>query len=340
MKFDFAIGNPPYQEETDRTSDNPVYNNFMDAAYTVADKVELIHPARFLFNAGKTPKDWNQKMLNDEHFKVLFYEQESSKIFSNTDIKGGISITYRDSCKKFGKIGFFTNYPELRSITEKVKLTDFNSFAELVYAPESYRLSKLLHKEHPEIKSKLSAGHDFDVTSNIFSKLENIFTDIKPEDGKEYIQIFGLEGTKRVYKFCPRDYILPHENLEKYKVFVPKSNGSGAIGEVLSTPLIGQPLIGHTQTFISIGAFNEKREAENCLKYIKTKFCRTMLGTLKITQDNKKSTWQNVPLQDFTQNSDIDWTVPIPQIDKQLYKKYKLSPQEIDFIETHVKEMA
>ena len=81
MKFDFIIGNPPYQEEQNSTDvDNslknyapPIYHHFMDAAYQLADKVELIHPARFLFNAGSTPKAWNKKMLADPHFKVLFH---------------------------------------------------------------------------------------------------------------------------------------------------------------------------------------------------------------------------------------------------------------------------
>ena len=92
MKFDFAIGNPPYQGEP--TGDQkrfapPVYHLFLDEAYKIADKVEMIHPARFLFNAGSTPKAWNEKMLADEHLKVLHYEQDSSKMFSNTAITGG-----------------------------------------------------------------------------------------------------------------------------------------------------------------------------------------------------------------------------------------------------------
>ena len=88
MKFDYVIGNPPYQDEMEGTSDNPVYNLFMDATYPMASVVELITPARFLFNAGKTPKTWNEKMLSDEHLKVLYYEQNSAKVFSNTDSKG------------------------------------------------------------------------------------------------------------------------------------------------------------------------------------------------------------------------------------------------------------
>ena len=122
MKFDYAIGNPPYQETVDNTSDRAVYNYFMDAAYSVADKVELITPARFLFNAGKTPDEWNRKMLNDEHLKVLMYEQDDSKVFGNTDLKGGLAITYRDSLQKFESIGVFTSYNELNTILKKVGL--------------------------------------------------------------------------------------------------------------------------------------------------------------------------------------------------------------------------
>lgn len=92
--FDYVIGNPPYNEDFENSGDNgkfgkPVYHHFMDAAYELSEKVELIHPARFLFNAGSTPKAWNEKMLNDKHFKVLQYSANSKDIFPNTDIKGG-----------------------------------------------------------------------------------------------------------------------------------------------------------------------------------------------------------------------------------------------------------
>lgn len=109
---------------------------------------------------------------------------------------------------------------------------------------------------------------------------------------------------------------------------------------MLSTPLIGEPLIGHTQTFISFGAFDNKHEAENVLKYVKTKFLRTLLGSMKITQHNQsKKVWKNIPLQNFTSHSDIDWSQSVADIDKQLYAKYKLSQEEIDFIEEKVRAM-
>ena len=116
MKFDFVIGNPPYQEQT--IGDNkgfapPVYDKFIDGAIAISDKVELIHPARFLFNAGSTPKAWNEKMLDNSHFKVLRYEENASNIFSNTDIKGGVAISYYDKSQNFGKIGVFTKHKGL-----------------------------------------------------------------------------------------------------------------------------------------------------------------------------------------------------------------------------------
>ena len=85
--------------------------------------------------------------------------------------------------------------------------------------------------------------------------------------------------------------------------------------------------------------FETRSDAESCLKYIKTKFARTLLGSLKATQHNPKDTWSNVPMQDFTNSSDIDWSKSVADIDKQLYEKYGLEQSEIDFIESKIKPM-
>ena len=105
MKFDYIIGNPPYQAAKTSNSPRalPVYDKFIDAAYEVSDKVMVITPARFLFNAGFTSKDWNKKMLNDPHIKVEHFESNSQKVFPDAQIPGGVAITYRDSTKEFGK---------------------------------------------------------------------------------------------------------------------------------------------------------------------------------------------------------------------------------------------
>jgi len=103
---------------------------------------------------------------------------------------------------------------------------------------------------------------------------------------------------------------------------------------------VEEPNTGFTQSFIGIGVFDSSTGANSCLKYLQTKFTRAMLGLLKVTQDNSSNVWQFVPLQDFSSDSDIDWSKTIPEIDQQLYKKYKLTEEEIAFIERMIKPMA
>ena len=343
MKFDVVIGNPPYQEEAQgtSTSDDPIYYKFMDEAYKIAEKSILITPARFLFNAGKTPKNWNKKMLSDEKIKVSFYEQKSANVFPGTDIKGGVAITYRDETKIFGEIGTFTSFTELNSLLKKAEnRNDFQSIMSIIYTQSKFNLDAL-YRDFPHYEGIIgSNGRDKRLRKPILGRLD-VFSQ---EDQGECYKILGRLNNERVYRYIPRKYIESHPNLLSYKVIVPAANGSGSIGEVLSTPLIGSPLIGSpligfTDTFISFGSFETQIEAEALLKYIKTKFARAMLGVLKITQDNTRDKWAKVPLQDFTSSSDIDWSHSVAEIDAQLYKKYGLSQEEIDFIESKVREM-
>ena len=343
MKFDFVIGNPPYQDET--LGDNkgyapPVYHKFLESAYEIGEVVEMIHPARFLFNAGSTPKQWNERMLQDPHLKVLYFEQDSSKVFSNTDIKGGVAITYHDKSENIGAIGIFRAYKELNDILKKVNGQDtFLSFSRIVITRTAYRLTNKMHEDYPDAIKQLSNGHAYDMSTNIFERLPQIFFDEKPNDGEEYIQILGRANNERVYKYVRKDYINTVSNLDKYKIFLPKANGIGVLGEVLSAPILCGPGVGSTETFLSIGAFGEIGEAEAALKYVKTKFARALLGVLKTTQDITPEKWKCVPLQDFSESSDIDWNTSIANIDRQLYSKYRLSEEEINFIESKVKEM-
>ena len=338
MKFDAVVGNPPYQEESngDSNAKKSIYNYFIDSGEELADRVTLIHPARFLFNAGDTPKAWNEKKLNDIHYQVIKYWSDSSDIFPTVDIKGGVAVTYWDKRKEFKPIKLFTAFDELHSILEKVEKLNEDSLSSIITNRGTYKYSNLAYIEQPDEMMKTA---DRRIAPSSFERMPKLFTEEKPNDKHEYVQILGNIKNERCYRWFRKDYISPVDNLEKYKVIVPKANGSGAIGEVLSTPLIGTPLIGYTETYISIGSTDSFSEAEAILKYVKTKFARTMLGILKVTQNNPKETWQYVPMQDFTDNSDIDWSKSVHEIDLQLYKKYGLSDEEIAFIESKVKPM-
>ena len=335
VKIKAIVGNPPYQEvnEGNGNGANPLYHLFIDLGRKLSPIGSMIHPARFLFKAGKTPKDWNDKILSDPYFKVVDYWVKSIDVFRNVDVKGGIAITMWNGNEKCGPIGFFSPYPEVRNILRKVQSYNPQSFSDLVYPRDLYKLTENLYKENPWAEGRQSQGHRLDIGSSIFEIFPELFFDSAPNEN-DYIGLYGLLGRERVTKWIKREYVKLPDNIDKFKVLVPKSNGSGAIGEVLSTPVIG-----HTLTFLSIGNFDEVPHAEACLKYIKTRFARLLLGTLKVTQDNPKDTWANVPIQDFTENSDIDWSKSVEQIDAQLYAKYHLSDDEITFIESMIKPM-
>ena len=351
-KWDIVIGNPPYNldgsntvDEGNKTFAPPIYPAFFDSAASIGKITEFITPARFLFNAGSTPKKWNEQMLNSEHFKVLNYCPNSSSVFPTTDIKGGVVISLVNENKKFTPIGIFTGDENLNAILSKVRShPTFKSLENDVLSRTSYHLTKTLHEEHPEAKYQLSKGHLFDVSTNIFDRLPGIFLPSKPDDDQEYISVVGRSGNERTVRFIPRKYLNTVSNLYSYKVFTPSgSDGASILGNkpvsIFGPSMVAGPGEAATETFISVGNFKEKSEADSLLKYLKSKFVRALVAILKVTPNTTPEKFKYVPNQNFTATSDIDWSKPIPEIDQQLYKKYDLSPEEIDFIETHVKEM-
>lgn len=346
-KFDVVIGNPPYQEEAqgEGTRDTPIYHLFMEAAYGVATKVVLITPARFLFNAGFTPKAWNEKMLADEHLQVAHFEPDSNHLFpSLTDpIKGGIAVTYRDAERKLGPIGFFTRHPELNTILHKVLDSGASSIDKDVSSGRAYAFTQAMHVAYPDASRKMSADAQFRVSTNAFEQLAFLFHETRPADDDEYMQLLGVIRNRRTFRWIRSEYLTGPDSLDRYKVAVPAANGSGSttdfFGVALNNPTVLGPGVAVTQTFLTVGSFETEAEGQACLSYIKSKFARTMLGVLKITQHNPRSTWKFVPMQDFTSDSDIDWTKTIRQIDAQLFAKYGLDSAEIRFIEANVAAM-
>lgn len=335
MKFNAVVSNPPYQVGVNK---EPLYHHFISIGMEIGDLGTLIHPGRFLFNAGKTPKAWNQKMLNDEHFKVVKYWKKSDEVFDAVDIKGGVAVTMWDKQNVIGPIGTFVLHDELRTIQEKVESLGEESFSKIVYSRDLYQLTESFYKENPELEGRQSKGHRFDLGTTAFSLFPEVFSDEKPA-GDGYALVVGRENDTRIGKWIKKEYLKLPDNFESYKVVVPKSNGSGHFGESLSSPFVAAPFHAQNTTFLSIGKFDSIFEAEACLKYIKTKFVRCMLGILKVTQDNPKSVWSKVPLQNFTQQSDINWDLAIPELDAALYQKYNLTRDEIEFIESNVSAM-
>ncbi|MBQ7501742.1 Eco57I restriction-modification methylase domain-containing protein [bacterium] len=340
--FSFCIGNPPYQDDTANDGDrpSPIYDKFMETAYAAAEAALLITPARFLFRAGQTSGEWNRQRLEDEHFKVVFYEPDSACVFPGTDIKGGVAVTYRNEAALYKPVGVFTAFAELNSVLRKVKPAGpSQSLASLVSPRGLYRFSHKFYEDFPYASERVGKGSGNMLVSNIFAALPEVFSEKAPEDGAVYLKIAGRQNGRRIFKYIRRDYVADNAYIDKYKVVLPEANGAGAFGEPLSAPALCAPLTGAVDTFISFGPFDSREEAEALLRYLKSKFARALLGVNKVTQHNPRSVWRDVPLEDFSAGSDIDWKKPVSEIDRQLWDKYGLSGVEIAFIETHVREM-
>lgn len=359
MKFDAIVGNPPYQDSTSvNNRSGAIYQHFYDAASDLSDRYSLITPARFLFNTGLTSKEWNKKMLSDPHIKVIRYEADSTNVFPNTDIKGGVAIILRDTNAYFGAIEEFIPDEQLSKIAKHFKNNAEENLSSMVYSgrsdlkftsefindyPESIedRL-EVIQRTHTNVK-KLSPNEEFELKSSTFEVLPYIFVNEEPLNTDEYYKLLGLTFLKRCYRWIPKKYMTPryadNNNIYNFKILLPESNGAGKFGEQLSTPIVVGPNTSSTPTFISIGKFSSENEADNALKYIKTKVVRALLGILKKTQHNPSSVWSYIPIQDFTYDSDIDWNKSIAEIDKQLYAKYGLADEEIAFIEEKIKPM-
>src|SRR5699024_8007910 len=227
------------------------------------------------------------------HLKVEYYNQNSNEIFPNTDIKGGVVILYRDENKEFGAIKKFIPEKNLQNIASHFTLDIERNVPTIMFGGRSdlkfneeflkdYPNSKtdrllFIQKKRPEVK-KLGTNEEYEIKSSTFEALHYAFKEETPVNSDDYYKILGLLNGKRVWRWINKKYMSPRyperNNIEKWKVFIPKANGSGSFGEILSTPVIGQPFESATPTFISIGAFTSEIEARNAMKYIKTTFLR------------------------------------------------------------------
>lgn len=339
MQFDVVVGNPPYQEEGISTRKAPIYHHFYDLAFELAPVVSIISPARFLFDAGQTPKEWNEKMLNDKHFHVKKYFPDSKDVFPTVDIKGGIAVTIRNESVEYGAIGTFTRSEYLSSIVSKVSsIADVSHRMNSIIASQGlFRFSDLFFSENPNARDYIGDGTGSKIVSSLMEKLPDLFLQEKKDES--YIRMLGRIDGKRDYRFIKREYIVENNYIDCYKVFIPEANSSGKFGEILTEPVIGYPLDGSADTYLCGGKLKNISECNNFIKYFKSKFFRCLLGVKKATQHCPPAVWATIPLQDFSDKSEIDWSKSISEIDNQLYSKYGFSDEEISFVETSVQPM-
>ncbi len=339
MKFKAIVGNPPYQDMggSGGTNDAPIYQEFcMIASRIKPNYVSLVIPSRW-FTAGRENLlgNFRFKMLKSGNVSKLIAYNNSRDLFPNVEIKGGIcyfleDLAYSGDC----------DYTLINGNSIQNDSISLGSFDVLIREP---KLAKIVAK----ISSKLIRGVDtiissdtpFGVPTKPTNNAKEKFSVSETPSSSHNTVLFVIEDLKRKTLFVDKSAIKKNtQDIDKHKVFVPEVGGSGNDTKILGTPEYAAPNSVCSQSYL-YAPFNSEIEAKNFIKYLRTKFLRVLVSAIKITQHATSRVYRYVPIQDFTGNSDIDWSKPISEIDTQLYAKYGLSSDEIAFIESMIKPM-
>ena len=339
MKFNAVVGNPPYQVMggSGGSNDAPIFQLFGNIAEEITDKyVSLIIPSRW-FAAGRENLlgEFRVHMLKSGHIRLLKTYVSSHDIFPSVEIKGGICYYLYDKDYKG-----VCDYRYVKDGIEKRVIRDLGLFNIFIRDPYiSQIVEKIERPGNPKVESIISADTPFGIPSNPRTSSKNPFNVYEQSTPEHDVLLYHIENLKRKVEYvCIGDIEKNRQDINKYKVFIPGSGGSGNDATVIGDPECAPPNSVCSQSYL-YSAFNTLEEAQNFYKYLKTKFLRFLVSSIKITQAAPNRVYRFVPLQDFTSSSDIDWSTSVADIDRQLYDKYELSADERAFIERMIKPM-
>lgn len=320
MKFDYVIGNPPYQisDGGASVSATPIYNRFIEAIKTThPGAICLIIPAKW-YSGGKGLDKFRGEMLGDRHISTLVDYSNSLDVFPNVDVAGGVCYfvwkeAYNGKCK-------YTNYRNGKATTAYRDLNEFQTF--IRYPVASEIVKKVKEDGELTLDKVVSSRKPF-----------GLATTAKPmKTGDITLRYNGGRGP---YKST--EIRVGTEMIDQWKIIISRLTAEHA-GQpakdgkyrVLSTMELLKPGEICSETYLVAGAFDSKEEATNYMDYLKTQFVRFLILQIAMTQQLSKASFAFVPCQDFTRK----WT------DKQLFERYDLSSKEVNYIQGMIKEMA
>lgn len=345
MNFDVIVGNPPYTEvikkEANTGSSKQLFPYFIMSSIELSARyVSLITPSRWFVGgeqAGYFPKLRNYIKENNHFVKLVHFTNYKDVFGSDVTIPGGINYFLSDN-QYDGKVNFKTisdgkEYDSNRNLFEDdldIVLADYNVYS---------ILSKVRSHKFESYMDIVGEWNSYGVVGQ--AKFLNPITTEEIFDKAIRVQCAYEKNRYIKYDDIPKK----KDSITKWKVFTSKGNGgAGTLQDGKAVSIIGKSFVAEpnsicTDSLIPIGCFDSEMEANSVKKYMSTKFLRFMVGILKVSQNIYRNVYRFVPMQDFTNKSDIDWNKSIHEIDLQLYKKYNLTDDEINYIESKIKEM-
>ena len=320
MKFDVIIGNPPYQlsDGGNGASAKPIYHLFVEQAKKLKPRyLSMIIPARW-YAGGKGLDNFRNNMLTDDRLRIIHDFVNASDCFTGVEIKGGVCYflwdrDYHGDCTVISHSGNKIISTMSRPLLEK------NCDTFIRYNDAIQILHKVQALQEKTFDTIVSARKPFAFATDFRNYAKNV-------DMAHCIKLYAQKDIG----YISRSQVEKNaEWIDLWKVYIPEAIGSGNMETDIVKPVLGEPQTACTETYVVVSPTTNKAMAENIISYINTKFFHFLLGLKKITQHTTSKTYSFIPMQDFSK----------PLTDKILYAKYKLTDDEIDFIESTIKNL-
>lgn len=348
MKFDVIIGNPPYQLNVGNEGGNSskakaIYHKFISQAIKLNPKyLCMITPSRWMTKAAEgIPVNWVNNMLKSNHFKIIHDFEDSEDCFPGVvGIRGGVNYFLYDRDYK-GKCNYYFHYSTDKEIENRFDFLDSYDSGIVIRDPKAYSILKKIIDAEGEYYDNQNNNFSGYVSPKDFFTNKRVLTSswdgYNTDKDKTHNIKYYVNKTihKKSYGWISQEIIpknLP--SIKLTKAYIPAAGGTGNDEQVLGKPFLGEKNSCCSQTYLVIGYdpikhnFTEQ-QCKNIIQYIKTRFFRYLVSIKKKTQNGPRGVYQFVPIQDFSKS----W------IDEELYAKYNLSEEEIEFIESMIKPM-
>ena len=331
MKFDVIIGNPPYQLGDGGgmgSSAMPIYHKFVEQAKKLNPRfLVMVIPSRW-FSGGRGLDEFRSNMLNDDRIRVIHDYLNASDCFPGVEIKGGVNYflwnrDYRGKCKIF-------THDEGKILESERKLLEEETSTFIRHNQAIPILRKVQSFRDKSFSDIISANDPFGFDVRVDNSYKRIKPDFKLKPSTNSVSFYYNGWKKDGVGYIDKSRVKKNTAwINKYKILIPKAWGIGNMRTDWLNPFLVGPNSCCTETYLVIGPFDNKKNAENVISYTQTKFFHMMLSLIKITQNTMKNAYAFIPMQDFSES----WT------DEKLYKKYKLTKEEIEFIESMIRPM-